>query len=296
MKLSTTLDIPGRLFGEEEGIRKIAAAGFDAFDLSLFRMLSDPENYPLACDGYRDYAKRLRAVADDSGIVCNQSHAPFASSTGDPNEDERRFALIVRAMEIAAIVGARNIVVHPLQHLRYTEGDNAARLEEMNMTFYRRLIPYAEEYGIHIAVENMWQKAAVDGNERIWHSTCSSPAEFCRYIDRLDSPWIIGCLDIGHVSLVDEDAPAFIRALGRDRLCCLHVHDTDGVSDLHTLPYFGSIDYEAVCAALAEIDYTGDITFEADTFFQRTPLTSPEQNLRVMHAVGRDLCRRAQKR
>lgn len=293
MKLSTTLDVPGRKLGEADGIRQIAAAGFDAFDMSLFRMFEDPQNYPLCRDDYRDYAKRLRAVADECGIICNQSHAPFSSSKGDPAEDARRFESIVRAIEIAAIMGARNIVVHPMQHLRYCEGENAARLEEMNMAFYRRLIPYAAEYGIRIAVENMWQPKVLPykEGERIWHSVCSTPAEFCRYIDQLDSPWIVGCLDIGHVSLVDEDIPAFIHALGRERLQCLHVHDTDGVSDLHTLPFFGTIDYAAVCAALAEIGYTGDITFEADNFFNTHPLASPAQNLRVMHAVGRELCR-----
>ncbi|MBE6757145.1 MAG: sugar phosphate isomerase/epimerase [Ruminococcaceae bacterium] len=294
MKLSTTLDIPARMIGEEAAVRKIAAAGFDAFDMSLFRMFEDPDRYEMNRDDYRGYVKRLRAAAEDCGIVCNQSHAPFSSSTGDPAEDERRFGLIVRAMEIAALMGAENIVVHPLQHLRYNEADNAARLEEMNMAFYRRLIPYAEEYGIHIALENMWQRATVRGNERIWHSTCSTSAEFCRYVDSLDSPWIVACLDIGHVSLVDEDIPAFIRALGRDRLRCLHVHDTDGANDLHTLPFFGTIDYDAVCRALREIGYTGDITFEADNFFRKTPLTSLENNLCVMHAVGRELCRRAQ--
>ena len=282
MKLSTTLDVPARKFGLEDGIRKIAEAGFDAFDMSLFRLFENDEEYPLNRADWRAVATQLRAVADACGIQCNQSHAPFSSSTGDPAEDERRFGVIVRAMEIAALLGARNIVVHPMHHLRYVEGDNAARLEEMNMAFYRRLIPYAEEYGIRIAVENMWQPAVVNGAERIWHSTCSKAEEFCRYIDRLDSPWVVACLDIGHVSLVDEDIPTFIRTLGRERLQCLHVHDTDCVSDLHTLPYFGKIDYDTVCRTLAEIGYSGDITFEADNVFQMSPLATPEHNLRVM--------------
>ncbi len=291
MKLSTTLDIPGRRHGEEEGIRKIAAAGFDAFDLSLFRMFSDAENYEMNRDDYRDYARHLRAVADECGIVCNQSHAPFSSSTGDPAEDERRFGLIVRAMEIASILGAENIVVHPKQHLCYYDDGVPEMLEDMNMAFYRKLIPYCEEYGINVAVENMWQRHQRMG--RIWHSTCSTPDEFCRYIDRLHSPRIVGCLDIGHVSLVDEDTAAFIRALG-PRLRCLHVHDTDLTNDLHTLPFFGKIDFDAICRALAEIDYTGDITFEADNFFNFTPLADTEHHLAVMHAVGRELIKRVE--
>ena len=293
MKLSTTLDIPARRLGDEEGLRKIAAAGFDAFDLSLFRMFTEADTYAFNRDDYRDYARHLRAVADECGIVCNQSHAPFSTSTGDPAEDERRFGLIVRAMEIAALVGAEQIVVHPMQHLRYTEGDNARLLEEMNMAFYRRLIPYCEQFGIKVAVENMWQPFALPFKEgdRIWHSTCSTPAEFCRYVDTLNSPWIVACLDIGHVSLVEEDMASFIRALG-PRLACLHVHDTDCVSDLHTLPFFGKIDFDVVCRTLAEIGYKGDLTFEADNFFNATPLADIDRQLAVMHAVGRELIRR----
>ena len=50
------------------------------------------------------------------------------------------------------------------------------------MKFYKSLIPYCEEYGIKVAVENMWQYPGM-----ISHSTCSRPEEFIRYIDELDS-------------------------------------------------------------------------------------------------------------
>ena len=62
MRLSTQLDFLGRTVGEEDGIRHIAAAGFDAFDLTLFRMMDGGDAYEMNGDGYRDRAKHLRAA------------------------------------------------------------------------------------------------------------------------------------------------------------------------------------------------------------------------------------------
>ena len=65
-----------------------------------------------------------------------------------------------------------------------------------------------------------------------------------------------------------EDA---IRTLGHDRLGSLHVHDTDYRADLHTLPGMGSINWKRVTAALAEINYKGEFTLEADNFLKNYP-------------------------
>ena len=73
------------------------------------------------------------------------------------------------------------------------------------MKFYRRLLPYCEEYGIKIAVENMWQYPGM-----ISHSTCSRPEEFIQYVDGISSQWAVACLDIGHTVLVREQPDEFI--------------------------------------------------------------------------------------
>ena len=119
MLLSTQTDFFGRVYGDKEAIRMIKAAGFDAFDMSFFAMFGN-KDYPMNGDNWRDYVRSLRAVADACGIVCNQAHAPFASSTGDESDDKRRFDAIVRSIEAAAMLGAKTIVVHPKQHLPYT--------------------------------------------------------------------------------------------------------------------------------------------------------------------------------
>ena len=284
MKLSTQTEYLGARFGEAEAIRMIAKSGFDAFDLSLFYMNSQPQ-HPMNQPEFREYAKSLRAVADECGIVCNQAHAPFPTSVGDEEKDEAAFALVVRAMEAAAIVGAEVIVVHPKHHLSYRT--HARELEELNLAFYRRLLPYCEQFRIKVACENMWQHNREAG--RIIDSTCSRPQEFLEYLTKLNSPWIVACLDVGHTALTDEDLPAFVRTLGKTQLQALHVHDNDLCADLHTMPYMGKIDFAAFTAALKEIGYTGDFTFEADQFLAAFPDPLVPAALDLLHKVGRHL-------
>lgn len=288
MKLSTETDSFARTLGDIPAIQMLAQAGFDAYDLSLFKMSYDAQ-YPFCQEGYKAYAQSIRAAADAAGIVCNQAHAPFPSSVGDPEKDREIYKKIVRAMEIASIVGAKIIVVHPLQHLTYAEAGNPEKLEEMNVAFYRSLIPYCEQFGIQVAVENMWQWD--DTRKCIVDSTCSTPEEFCRYVDRIHSPWIVACLDIGHVPLVGGDIPAMICALGKERLKALHVHDNNLRDDNHALPYTMSIDFSAVTRALSEIGYTGDLTFEAGNTCARMPNSLKPSGARLMHDVGRELIR-----
>ena len=235
MRLSTsTSDIASRL-GLEKTIDVLAAAGYDCIDFSQ----CDESIYGV--DLSKAYFVELRKYAEDKGVTFNQSHAPFASSFKDEEKTKKRFTEITEAIKRASYLGVENIVVHPCQHLAYAEKGNPELLFEYNMEFYSRLIPYCEEYGIRVAVENMWQRTGM-----INHSTCSRPAEFIRYIDELNNDCFVACLDIGHAALVREDLPDFIRALGNKRLKCLHVHDVDGTNDSHTLPYFGVVQWEKV--------------------------------------------------
>ncbi len=266
MLLSMPTSVLSERIGVEKTIQLIKNAGFDAFDFSQFDIRSNPDS-PLNRDNYAEYAHSLRQFADKAGIQCNQSHAPFPSSCGDAEKDGLFYEQIIRSIEIASILGAKIIVVHPKQHLRYAR--NAKKLIEINREFYRSLIPYAEKYNIKIAVENMWQSKKVFGY-KIIDSTCSSPEEFCEYIDFQNSPWICGCLDIGHIPLVRRDISDFILKMGA-RIEALHVHDNNLLRDNHTFPYLNKIDYEPVLKALHDIGYQGDLTFEANYFFKRVP-------------------------
>ena len=268
----------------EDAICLMADAGFDAIDFSFH---VKPEYYDESTDGEIGKEKflKLKALADSKGIVFNQAHAPEGSSFRDMDRTVKRFHDIRRAIRNASYLGIPIVVVHPVQHLPYHEEGVPEQLFEWNMQFYNALKPYCEEYGVKVAVENMWQQP----NGIIDHSTCSRPEEFVRYIDTLDSEWFVACLDIGHAPICRVDPCALIRALGKDRLKALHVHDVDGKDDLHTLPYFSKINWDSVCAALKEIGYEGDLTFEAGNFVNPLPKELSRPAADMMVAVGRHL-------
>ena len=189
-------------------------------------------------------------------------------------------------MKNASYLGVKHIVVHPCQHLDYHIEGNPEILFEYNMDFYKKLIPYAEEYDIKIAVENMWQMPRYN---QIGHSTCSRPDEFIRYVDTLNNDSIVACLDIGHATLICEDADAFIRALGSKRLKCLHTHDVNINDDSHTLPFFGITNWDLVMKALADIGYEGELTYEADSFMEKLPNELYADASKYMERTGRYL-------
>ncbi|MEE0807857.1 MAG: sugar phosphate isomerase/epimerase family protein [Acutalibacteraceae bacterium] len=267
-------------FGEMGAIKILKDAGLTAFDMSLCRAFEEGNDFYTE-ENYMAHAKELREYIDGIGLPCNQAHAPFWNSfDGDTND--LRFRQTVISMEVAAILGAKAIVVHPIQHLRYA--DHAAELFDINVRFYNDLIPYAEKFGIKIATENMYQRNTGSGVPS--DSVCSRSWEFCKLIDAVNSPWLVGCLDIGHVSLMGADIPAFIRTMGNGRLCALHIHDTDLVNDNHTIPYLHKINFAPILDALAEIGYKGDITFEANVIYRNFPDELCLSAARLMGDIG----------
>ena len=87
MKISTEIGSAAQLVGEEKAVEYVAKAGFDAWDFSMFDMCGYdwrkkvlvPSDHPLASVDYLKFARKLKQIGLDNGIVCNQSHAPFPS-------------------------------------------------------------------------------------------------------------------------------------------------------------------------------------------------------------------------
>jgi sugar phosphate isomerase/epimerase len=64
-----------------------------------------------------------------------------------------------------------------------------------------------------------------------------------------------------------------------------HVDDNIGRDDLHTIPFFGTIPWPEIMAALKQINYSGDFNFELSCF-RRIPETLLEHLGRYIYEVG----------
>ncbi|MBQ8497095.1 MAG: sugar phosphate isomerase/epimerase [Clostridia bacterium] len=278
--------------GLEKALSVIKTAGFDSIDYSLEPML-DPKFILNDETKYRAETERIKALADAAGLPITQTHTPFSYQNWKDPVVYEEFILpsIKRSIEISAMLGAKVAVVHPLHHWTYKGHEE--EIFERNMVFYRSLIPLCKEYNIKVGIENMFQRELLRG--QISFDTCNQIPEFIRYVDTLDSEYMIACLDIGHVGLPvrDDEAWDFIRALGHDRLQALHVHDNDYRNDRHALPYLGKIDWNEITKALGEIDYQGDFTYEVNLNTFASNAMNEEfipTAMRYAHDVGRHLC------
>ena len=283
MKLVNLTEGLDALYGPEGAIRALAKAGFDGVDYSFFDVRDGGSIWWQ--ESWRELARSVRKTAEECGVEIRQAHAPFPSSGHNEGESRWAFEAILRAMEAASIMGVKHIVVHPMMHLSHRLQPD--ELREENLAFYRRLIPYCEQWHIRVCAENMWlwdkkRGCIIDG-------PCARMEDFASLLDALNSPWITGCLDLGHCALVGFDPAECIRALGKERLSCLHVHDVDYRHDCHTLPYTRNLDWDAITAALAEIGYEGDFTFEAAEFVKPFPAELKEDALAFMAKVGKQL-------
>ena len=257
MIFATQTDFLARKYGLVRAVEMLIEAGYPAIDVTMY--------YPNDCpftDDYREVAAKLRTMADEAGVRFVQAHAPFGG--GYDRYLNEHVPLFPRAFEFCSLLGIENIVVHPIMKGHYygTETEHF----DMNMKFYRALAPLARTNKVKIAIENMWDRHPVTG--RICDHVCADPHELNRYYDELADPEAFTiCLDIGHVALCGREPEDAVRIIGGERLGCIHAHDVDYISDLHTLPGVCKIKWDNVARALGEIDYCGPFTMEADNFF-----------------------------
>ncbi len=253
MKVSTSTGAIGK-YGWEKAFQIIKNAGFDAIDYGYFERQSE-----VLGDDYLEVAKKQRAMLDALSLECGQSHAPFDLRYEDfighvdALEESLHYRWIVRSMEASVILGSPVIVIHSLG---VPEGVDEFKL---NVDFYRSLIPYAERYGIKIAIENLFYAPR---GERYFRGRLADAEELLAMLRELDSPVFTICIDVGHSLITGRVPENILRQLGGEHVTCLHLHDNNTWDDQHRIPYFGAINWDEVCAALREIGYKGNFNGE----------------------------------
>ncbi len=292
MRVSTVTDVLARTYGEAEALRRLAEIGYDAVDFSMFNYPPDQGLLVSPMEEFLAYFQRLKAAADQAGIAVGQVHAPMAAFPDTPEKLEKYSFLALRGIEAAGALGSPYVVVHPLIWPGCVYDVGHAENKQMNLDFFSRLMPTLRRCKVQLGIENMFAWDAE--RQRICPTVVSSAEEMAEYIDTLNAlageELFVACLDIGHATLTGLAPPEeMLRVLGaRTRL--LHTQDTNGISDLHTAPYFGgAVHWDAVCQALQEQGYSGTLSFEADSFLMRMPPSLYMDAERMLYAIGRRL-------
>jgi L-ribulose-5-phosphate 3-epimerase len=189
------------------------------------------------------------SARDKTGLVIHgvsgARHWQEPLSDPDPKVVERGMAAIRQEfLDCKAYGGTTVLVVPAVVNKKVSYREAYARSQEN----IRKLIPYAEEAGVKIAIEEVWNRFLL------------SPLEFCRYIDEFESPTVGAYFDVGNI--VEYGYPEeWIRELSK-RILKVHIKEYAKPKRFEYRLGEGEIDWPAVRQALTEVGYEGWITAE----------------------------------
>ena len=287
----------------QEGFAMLRRAGFSCCDFSLNAYLTNQALYGFAANDFFDRTGREletfftphKRAAERAGIRVSQMHMPYPNyvpGAGPELNDYLRCVVAPKSLEICAFFGCPYIVVHGFKLVHHL-GSEAAEWER-TADFLDYLAPMAKAYGITVCVENLYTSVG----SHIVEGPCCDAHIAARRIDRFNEKYgaeVLGfCFDTGHANLVGIDLEPFLTVLGR-RLKVLHIHDNDGVSDLHQIPFtftrtrenLPSTDWEGFVRGLKAAGYAGVLNFETAPVLTSFPDAMKEEALGFIAGIGR---------
>ena len=156
-----------------EKFRLIADLGFDGVELDA------PNDLPL---------KEILAARDATGVaipgVVNSAHWKTPLTDPDPAVREACIAAAIEAMMLAKAYGAEIMLLVPGI---FNDRTSYATAYDRTVEGIDRLLPHAEEIGVSIALEN------------VWNDFLLSPLEAAHLLDGFDNPRLGWYFDVGNV-------------------------------------------------------------------------------------------------
>lgn len=292
----------------EIGFRMLADAGFSCCDFSLNMYLKNTDLYQhrvnsffdRSVDELTDFFSLHKKAAVDCGIRINQMHMPYPIFIPDASDEINNYLInemAIKSLHLCDFFGCGNIVVHGLRaKMYYGSEENEWKKTESTLD---NILPLAKDLGITICLENIYTSAG----GHIIEGPCGNPVKMAERIDKINDRYgseVVGyCFDTGHANLVGVDFERFLCILGK-RVKVLHIHDNDGISDLHQMPFtftktrenHPSTDWDGFIRGLKEIEFDGVLSFETAPVLNSFPLELKEEALHMIACIGKYFERR----
>ena len=233
-------------------------------------------------DNWREKISALKDLLISLGLECVMTHAPYYDLRISAEITLPEIDLsISRCLEATAMLGAEIMAMHPRgcyvsgsRHKGDVQGWNLSGLMPgnpsgcfsngvedpeqsiaLNIAYWKPFCEKAARFGCRVGVENLphWPN---------WGMTfCShDPDAQIRIIDGLGEG-ACGVWDFGHAFLTNKENVEPLGRLG-DRIKGLHVHDNDGISDGHLIPFDGTVNWPEQMAALKSTGFDGYVMLE----------------------------------
>jgi hexulose-6-phosphate isomerase len=218
-----------------EKMKAVKEAGFEGVEMN----------------SHMDQEEVLRA-RDQVGLVipsvCGAHHWDKPLSHPDPKVREEGLEALKQTLRDAKRYGASSVLLVPAvvnKQVSYADAYTRSQAE------IRKAVPLAEELGVKIAVENVWNHFLL------------SPLEAARYVDEFKSSAVGWHFDVGNVINIGWPEQ-WVRILGK-RIQKLHIKEfsrkraeKEGASKGFDVPLLeGDDDWPAVMKALDEVGYSG---------------------------------------
>ncbi len=228
--------VSGMLSGDLDWAGRFAlakACGFDGVEMPLIEDLEECARLAEAAAG---------EGIDLHSVIYGGWHAPLSSADEATVAEGQR--TLEAAIREAKVIGASTVLLVPAVVGEDTRYAVAYDRSQENL---RPLVPVAEELGINISIEN------------VWNNFLLSPIEMARYVDEMGSERVRAYFDCGNIVKFGwpED---WILTLG-ERIDKIHLKDysrADGWKNLRE----GDVNWPRVTGALKEIGYEGYFTCE----------------------------------
>ncbi|MEH7096532.1 sugar phosphate isomerase/epimerase family protein [Neobacillus vireti] len=236
----------------ENVFRYSKEAGFDAVELNLYK----PGGIGLTLDTSAKEAEAIKKLAESYDIELRSLstgllwEAPLSSN--DASTRERGRTIVKKQLELASVMGMDTVLVVPGI---VDEKTSYADCYQNSQAELRLLSEFAEQLGVHIGIENVWNKFLL------------SPLEMKRYVDELNSDLIGVYFDAGNV-LQFGYPEQWIRILGKQ---IRKVHVKDFRRSVGNITGFvpllaGDVNWKEVMTALHEIGYNDTVTAEIPSY------------------------------
>jgi hexulose-6-phosphate isomerase len=203
---------------------------------------------PMSHMNQDEVMKALEETGLKAASVCCSTHWDQTLSDPNPATREKGLEGLKQALRDAKRYGASSVLLVPaVVNKRVSYADAYAR----SQAEIRKALPLAEELGVKIAIENVWNQFLL------------SPLEAARYVDEFNSPWIGWHFDVGNV-ITFGWPEQWIRILNK-RILKLHIkefsrkkRDAEGLGKGFDVEFLkGDNDWPAIMKALDEIGYNG---------------------------------------